>query len=147
MNNTLQTLQKKRKSKKGFTLMEMLIVVAIIAILVAIAIPTFSSQLNEAKKATDKANIRSAYAVMQTSILTGKSPTGNGNLDTAATYVMQQDGSFRATTATDGKPYQLKSAIAANDVETVPSFTGVVGNKIVIKYNSTSSIWVTDSAS
>ena len=68
MKNTLQTLQKKRKSKKGFTLMEMLIVVAIIAILVAIAIPTFSSQLNEAKKATDQANIRSAYAVMQTSI-------------------------------------------------------------------------------
>ena len=136
MKNTLQTLQKKRKSKKGFTLMEMLIVVAIIAILVAIAIPTFSSQLNEAKKATDQANIRSAYAVMQTSILTGKSPTGSGNLDTTKTYIMQQDGKFKLSTATDGKPYQLKSTIEANDVETVPSFTGVAGNKIVIKYDS-----------
>ncbi len=53
---------KKMQNKKGFTLMEMLIVVAIIAILVAIAIPTFSSALDKANIAADKANIRAAYA-------------------------------------------------------------------------------------
>ncbi len=53
---------KKMSNKKGFTLMEMLIVVAIIAILVAIAIPTFSSALNKAKIAADIANVRAAYA-------------------------------------------------------------------------------------
>jgi type II secretory pathway pseudopilin PulG len=42
--------------------MEMLIVVAIIAILVAIAIPTFTGALNKAKKSADDANIRAAYA-------------------------------------------------------------------------------------
>lgn len=52
----------KLRSKKGFTLMEMLIVVAIIAILVAIAIPAFNSSLNKARLATDEANIRAAYA-------------------------------------------------------------------------------------
>ena len=50
------------RNAKGFTLMEMLIVVAIIAILVAIAIPVFSSQLEKAREATDAANIRAAYA-------------------------------------------------------------------------------------
>ncbi len=50
------------RSKKGFTLMEMLIVVAIIAILVAIAIPTFSSALTEARINTDLANVRAWYA-------------------------------------------------------------------------------------
>lgn len=51
-----------KKSKKGFTLMEMLIVVAIIAILVVIAIPTFTNALNEAREKTDMANCRAWYA-------------------------------------------------------------------------------------
>ena len=40
---------KKLLNKKGFTLMEMLIVVAIIVILVAIAMPTFTKQIDKAE--------------------------------------------------------------------------------------------------
>lgn len=69
MQNTLQALQKKRKSRKGFTLMEMLIVVAIIAVLVAIAIPVFSAQLNTAKERVDAANLRSATSMAVTDYL------------------------------------------------------------------------------
>ena len=53
---------KKKLNKKGFTLAELLIVVAIIAVLVAIAIPVFSGQLSKAKESADAANIRAAYA-------------------------------------------------------------------------------------
>ena len=53
---------KKRVNKKGFTLAELLIVVAIIAVLVAVAIPVFTAQLNKAKYATDVANARAVYA-------------------------------------------------------------------------------------
>lgn len=52
----------KRKNKKGFTLMEMLIVIGIIAILVAIAIPTFSGAQKKAKYSADLANVRAWYA-------------------------------------------------------------------------------------
>ena len=38
------------KNKKGFTLVELLIIVAIIAVLVAISIPIFSSQLKKHEK-------------------------------------------------------------------------------------------------
>ena len=51
-----------KNNKKGFTLAELLIVVAIIAVLVAIAIPIFTSQLERSREATDLANIRAAYA-------------------------------------------------------------------------------------
>ena len=50
------------KMKKGFTLAELLIVVAIIGVLVAVAIPIFSRNLERAREATCKANRRSLYS-------------------------------------------------------------------------------------
>ncbi len=44
------------KSKKGFTLAELLIVVAIIAVLTAIAVPLFVTSLQKANEATFNAN-------------------------------------------------------------------------------------------
>ena len=51
-----------KRNNKGFTLAELLIVVAIIAVLVAIAIPTFGGQVERAREAADIANLRAAYA-------------------------------------------------------------------------------------
>ena len=61
-----------KKNNKGFTLAELLIVVAIIAVLVAIAIPVFTTQLEKSREATDIANVRSAYAQVVTNYLTDK---------------------------------------------------------------------------
>ena len=65
---------KKIKNTKGFTLMEMLIVVAIIAILIAIAIPTFANQMEKAREAADIANIRNAYSEAMVAYLSGTTP-------------------------------------------------------------------------
>ena len=62
------------KNKKGFTLAELLIVVAIIAVLVAIAIPIFSAQLEKSREATDIANTRSLYAEVVAAALTQDAP-------------------------------------------------------------------------
>lgn len=78
---------KKFTNKKGFTLMEMLIVVAIIAVLVAIAIPTFASQLNKARVSTDEANIRSGYADVMLKILTAETDIADNTK-----YGLQKDG-------------------------------------------------------
>ena len=53
-------LREKFRNKKGFTLVEMLIVVAIIAILIAVSIPMIGTALEGAREATDAANLRSA---------------------------------------------------------------------------------------
>ena len=82
---------RKMKNSKGFTLMEMLIVVAIIAVLIAIAIPTFNASLNRARVATDQANIRSGYASFMADIL------ANEKFDTNATYYLQKDGGVETT--------------------------------------------------
>lgn len=51
-----------RIKKKGFTLAELLIVVAIIAVLVAVSIPVFSGKMKQSRVAANEANIRSAKA-------------------------------------------------------------------------------------
>lgn len=70
----IEMIRKMRENgKKGFTLAELLIVVAIIAVLVAISIPIFSAQLEKSREATDAANIRSAYAEVSADLLTNES--------------------------------------------------------------------------
>ncbi len=57
-------MKKIRSSKKGFTLAELLIVVAIIGVLVGISIPIFTTQLEKSREATDIANLRAAKAAI-----------------------------------------------------------------------------------
>lgn len=76
----------KKTNKKGFTLAELLVVVAIIAVLVAIAIPIFTSQLEKAREATDLANLRAAYAECTTAVLTGNSETTDVKKDENGSY-------------------------------------------------------------
>lgn len=51
---------KKTNSKKGFTLVELVIVIAVIAILAAILVPTFSSVINNANETKEKADLKAA---------------------------------------------------------------------------------------
>ena len=69
-------MMKNKNRNKGFTLGELLIVVAIIGVLVAISIPIFTSQLEKAREATDAANIRSQYAEVMAEAI-----TDGGNVD------------------------------------------------------------------
>ena len=55
-----------KMNKKGFTLIEMLVVIAIIAVLVAIVIPVVGSSTDKAGAATNAANLRAVYAELQT---------------------------------------------------------------------------------
>lgn len=120
MNNTLQTLQKKRKSKKGFTLMEMLIVVAIIAILVAISIPVFNAQLDKAKENTDAANMRAAKAVAVTEYLT----KGTTYDDTSATYYYDADKGIITSTKPTGYGQKNKGQVIKVKVDSDGTFEG-----------------------
>lgn len=69
-----------KRIRNGFTLMEMLIVIAIIAVLIAIAIPVFASQLEKSREAADLANVRSAYAQVSAEALLGD-PTATVTVD------------------------------------------------------------------
>ena len=92
----MRKLWKKMKNKQGFTLMEMLIVVAVIAILVAVAIPVYNAQMHKARVAADWANLRAYYAELQLDYLTSGAYNTNVPLiyaDAGAGQTQQKDTS------------------------------------------------------
>ena len=80
-----QMIQKMREEKDGFTLAELLVVVAIVAVLVAIAIPVFTSSLAKAQAETDVANCRSYYAEQVATYLENPAGYTNAGVPTGGT--------------------------------------------------------------
>lgn len=102
-------LKEKLNNKKGFTLAELLVVVGIIAILVAVAIPVFSSQLRKAQDSVEAANIRSARADASVSYMMTDCKNGgdtwkyvynvdkNGKMTQSSKEKVESDGSDSCT--------------------------------------------------
>lgn len=59
------------RNKKGFTLIEMLVVIAIIAVLVAIVVPVVGNSTVKASAATNAANLRTVAAQISVAIVNG----------------------------------------------------------------------------
>lgn len=121
----------KIKSSKGFTLMEMLIVVAIIAVLVAIAIPTFTTSLNKARVATDEANIRSGYAAFMAKIMSADEVPAK---DTE--YYLNKDGTLFSD-FTANKSYQCVGE-QTEDISIAGHHVGTWSKGNAVKYVLTS---------
>lgn len=66
-----------KMNKKGFTLIEMLVVIAIIAILVSIIIPVVANSTEKASAATNAANLRSVKAEWLINKMTMDNPTSS----------------------------------------------------------------------
>ena len=126
-----------KKNEKGFTLMEMLIVVASIALLIAIAIPTFNASLNKARVATDQANIRSGYASVMADVLSNKYNVDEADMATDYTYFLNKDGSVTEKTATvtaAADPYACQGKSEATEVAGVDVGAWDKGATVSYKY-------------
>ena len=65
-NKLLKGILAKKKNKKGFTLVELVIVVAVLIIIAGIAIPTVHNVIDNANKATDASNAQSIELAIKT---------------------------------------------------------------------------------
>ena len=129
----------KKLNKKGFTLAELLVVVAIIGVLVAVSIPIFTSQLRKAKVATDQANARAGKAAAVAAALEAQS-------ESATTYYYNAETGVVATAQTGIKAYgKTSDAKAADGIEGVTADTDLTKDIVKIEIKADNSVnvsWV-----
>ena len=71
-----------KRKEKGFTLVELLIVMAILAIISSIAVPRFGASLENAKEQANQANIMMIEKAAQLAVLNGDiTPGGEDNTE------------------------------------------------------------------
>ena len=103
-----KSLMTKKLNKKGFTLAELLVVVAILAILIAVSVPIFASRIEGARKSTDLANIRAAKAAAVTDYLSAET---TGTVD----GFYDADKGIIVDDSRDIKPYGQSKASITDD--------------------------------
>lgn len=82
--NFLQKIYKKSKEQKGFTLVEMIVVLVIIAILAAITIPALIKYIDKANQKQVVINARTAYLAAETAI--SEEYANSGTVNTTLTF-------------------------------------------------------------
>lgn len=138
--NLKRAAQRKLRKSGGFTLVEMLIVVAIIAILVVVSIPLVGNSLDKARTAADDANERAAKAAALTEYMLSETTPVADASGTTVTYY------YNAAT---GKVARDKDGITTGynqkDQKTAPDNAdkgkGCVKVTITIASGETATVW------
>lgn len=119
-------LREKLRNKKGFTLIEIIVVIVILAVLMAVAVPSVMSYMNEGQKAKYQAVARTVLVNAQTEYAKA---VANGETIANAKKTAQD------ATDTDGKKHSYgdKVVVASTTITTTPTSATVAEDTDVSK--------------
>ncbi|PPK48734.1 prepilin-type N-terminal cleavage/methylation domain-containing protein [Clostridium algidicarnis] len=135
-----ELLTKERKKKKGFTLIELIIVLAIIAIIAAIAIPNFTKVRADSKVKADTQSAETIRRITLTKLASGDIKL-DGEKALKITVTPQEDKPVKIEPAAEGltaedfkevkKPQQDGVEAYIIDIDKDGNVTVTVGTKVV----------------
>ena len=104
-----------KKNEKGFTLIELMIVIAIIGILAAIAIPQFSAYRTRSYNSSAQSDVRNIATAQEAYYVDASTYTGTIATIRGATYGYMQSGSVTVTAAANTTGYTITGYHGSGD--------------------------------
>lgn len=124
-----------RNSKKGFTIIELVIVIAVIAILAGVMIPTFASVTNKAKESAALQTVEAAQSILMAEENAQLSATAtyyfiNTADDTVRWYKLENGQIVKLDVAPANTAFAEGDAVYASN-DTVTVVTGTFTEKVI----------------
>lgn len=138
----------KKNNKKGFTLVELVIVVAVMAVLVAVAIPTVSSITKSAQDAVAESNARTIESVIKLAEANAANlaDTGVASLKSADVAKAVYEAKLGLTTTGEGSNQVVPTFYykpATGEVSATAPATADAANWATITFGATGQVSVT----
>lgn len=128
VKNVLNTLRKKQKNNKGFSLVELIVVIAIMAVLVGILAPQFIKYVDKSRASTDMQNLQEIKAAVETYFADTESAD-------AKAFELKADAGKTACTVSAGQ------AALTNAGLSVPTLKSTKWGDISMVYNAQTNTW------
>jgi type IV pilus assembly protein PilA len=119
----LSKLRQRLEREEGFTLIELLVVLVIIAVLLAIAVPSYLGFKERAEKRAAQSNIRAALPAAEAYYSDVGNYTGISNSALRASYDQGLSTSLVVVAANAGKSYTMSETVG----KCTANFTGPAG--------------------
>lgn len=128
VKNVLNTLRKKQKNNKGFSLVELIVVIAIMAVLVGILAPQFIKYVDKSRASTDMQNLQEIKAAVETYFADTESAD-------AEAFELKADAGKTACTVSAGQ------AALTNAGLSVPTLKSAKWSDISMVYDAQTNTW------